>query len=153
VQQLPRDGVDDAESAPPAEILDAWFEDDDGARIAESRCGTGCRACIEVRFNETMSDPVFGVTLRSEWGMTVFATTTAVGHGATGRFTAGRVAVIRLRFENWLTDSVYTLTPSIAPGEDGAAAFDLRENAASIVIHGGPGTGGIAHLPHTFDID
>jgi hypothetical protein len=150
---LPGEGLEEAQRARPAEILDAWFEDDDGARITELRCGEGCRACVEVRFNETVVDPVFGATLRTEWGMTVFATTTAISHGPTGRFTAGRVAVTRLRFENWLTDNCYTLTPSVAPSEDATAAFDLRENAASIVIHGGPVTGGFAHLPHTFAIE
>jgi ABC-type polysaccharide/polyol phosphate transport system ATPase subunit len=136
-----------------AEILDAWFEDDDGERIAEVQCGGACHACIEVRFDETVVDPVFGVTLRNEWGVTVFATTTAVSHAPTGRFPAGRVAIVRLRFENWLTGSVYMLTPSVAPSEEGAAAFDLRENAASIKVQGGPSTGGVAHFPHLFEID
>lgn len=152
VHESPGEGPADAQRSRPAEILNAWFEDDDGTRIVDMRCGMGCRACIEVRFKETVVDPVFGVTLRTEWGMTVFATTTAVGHGPTGRFSAGRVAVIRLRFENWLTDNRYTLTPSVAPSDDAGGAFDLREDAASIVIHGGPPTGGFAHLPHTFDI-
>jgi ABC-type polysaccharide/polyol phosphate transport system ATPase subunit len=152
VQGLPEEGLEDGGRARPADILDAWFEDDDGARITEVRCGNGCHACMEVRFNETVVNPVFGATLRSEWGVTVFATTSAVSHGPTGRFAAGRVAVIRLRFENWLTDDIYTLTPSVAPSKD-AAAFDLRENAASIAVQGGPFTGGVAHFPHTFEID
>jgi ABC-type polysaccharide/polyol phosphate transport system ATPase subunit len=153
VHELQGEDLEDAERARPAEILDAWFEDDDGARVAEVRCGEGCRACIKVRFNETVMDPVFGATLRTEYGMTVFATSTAMGHGPTGQFTAGRVAVIRLRFEMWLSSYCYTLTPSVAPSEDGAPAFDLRQNAASIVVQGDPLAGGIAQLPHTFDID
>ena len=153
VHQLPGEGLGEAPRTRPAEILDAWFEDDDGTRVAKVQCGDGCHACIEVRFNETVVDPVFGVTVRNEWGVTVFATTTAVNHGPTGRFPAGRVAVIRLRFENWLTGSVYMLTPSVAPSGNAVAAFDLRENAASIKVEGGPSTGGVAHFPHTFDID
>jgi ABC-type polysaccharide/polyol phosphate transport system ATPase subunit len=152
VHELGEDDEQDVQPAPPAEILDAWFENDEGVRVAKSRCGAGCYACIEVRFNETVEDPVFGATLRNEWGATVFATTTAIGHGPTGRFTAGQVAVVRLWFENWLADSGYTLSPSVAPSEDAAPAFDLREDAASIVIHGGPLTGGVAHLPHEFEV-
>jgi hypothetical protein len=44
------------------------------------------------------------------------------------------------------------LTPSIAPNGFGYTAIDLREDIASLLIHGGPVTGGVAHLPHTFEI-
>jgi ABC-type polysaccharide/polyol phosphate transport system ATPase subunit len=153
VHQLPEVVGGDGQQVPPAQIRDAWFEDANGARVAELPCGAACQACVEVAFNEAVEDPVFGATLRNEWGATIFATSTAIGHGATGRFAAGQVAVIRLRFENWLADSRYTLTPSIAPSGNGADAFDLREDATSVLIHGGPFTGGVAHLPHAFEID
>ncbi len=151
VHQLPGEELE--ERTRRAEILDAWFEDDDGERIAQVQCGGACHACIEVRFNETVVDPVFGATVRNEWGVTVFATSTAFSNAPTGPFPAGRVAIVRLRFENWLTSSVYMLTPSVAPSEEGAAAFDLRENAASIKVEGGPSTGGVVHFPHAFEID
>jgi ABC-type polysaccharide/polyol phosphate transport system ATPase subunit len=150
VHELPEG--DGEEKPQAAQIMDAWFEDDDGARIIELPCGEACQACIEVKFNETVEDPVFGATLRNDWGVTVFATSTDDDDVPTGRFAAGRVAVIRLRFEGWLAGSGYRLTPSVASGGDPPITLALREDAATLVIQGGPVTGGVAHLPHTFEI-
>lgn len=151
VHELPDDGRGPGGRA-PVEILDAWFENDTGERASQLQCGQACHACMEVAFNETVEDPVFGATLRNAWLLTVFATTTAIQFGPTGPFAAGRVAVIRLRFETWLADGEYTLTPSVAMDGDPPVAVDLREDAASLVIRGGPYTGGVAQLPHEFEI-
>jgi hypothetical protein len=60
---------------------------------------------------------------------------------------------VRLRFENWLTASRYALTPSIARDGTGADAIDLREDIATLVVHGWHFTGGVANLPHGFEVD
>jgi ABC-type polysaccharide/polyol phosphate transport system ATPase subunit len=135
-----------------AAIKDAWFEDGQGNRVAELEYGQPCQICLEVVFNETVSDPVFGATLRNEWRATVFATSTDHTYGPTGEWGADEVAIVRLSFENCLADSCYSLTPSVAPPGEDVPAFDLREDAASLVIRGAPNTGGVVHLPHTFEI-
>ena len=66
----------------PVVILDGWFEDREGERIAALEHNEPCRACMEVRFNEAVNDPIFGFTLRNEVGSTVFATTTRPGSWA-----------------------------------------------------------------------
>ncbi len=108
---------------------------------------------VEVQFNETLVDPIFGVTLRNTAGMTVFSTTTMYSVGATGEFRAGQQVVSRLRFESWLANSRYAVTPSVARHGFGADAFDLREDIASLVVHGAPETGAVVQFPHTFEID
>ena len=133
-------------------IIDGWFEDRDGLRVAALEHGTPCRACMEVQFNEPLDDPIFGFTLRNEVGSTVFATTTDHGYGETGHFDAGRTLVVRLDFDNYLTPSRYALTPSVARHGTGADALDLREDIASLLIHGGPFTGGVVNLPHRFEM-
>jgi len=147
------DDVRAASAYLPAEIVDAWFEDRAGRRIAELAHGEPCCVAIEVRFNETIVDPIFGVTLRNDVGMTVVATTTAYGMGSTGEFSAGQVVVTRLRFDNWLANSRYSLTPSVARKGPGADAYDLREDMASLQVHGAPPTPAVAQLPHTFEIE
>jgi ABC-type polysaccharide/polyol phosphate transport system ATPase subunit len=147
----PAEDRPDAPTAKPVVILDGWFENRDGERIAALEHNQPCRACMEVRFNEQISDPIFGFTLRNEVGSTVFATTTDQGHGQTGKFLPGQTTVAKLMFENWLTPSRYMLTPSVARHGTGAHALDLREDIASIVIHGGLFTGGIVSLPHSFE--
>jgi hypothetical protein len=139
-----------------AVVTDTWFEDSQGERVAELEYGQPCRVCVEVGFTDDLTDPIVGVTLRNEYGATVFATSTAQEYGPTGDFRAGTSAVIRLQFDNWLTANGYNVTPSIAlatPGSPHLDLIDAREDAASLLIRGGPFTGGVIHLPHAFEID
>jgi len=144
---------EDGDRLKEAEIVDAWFEDDTGTRIAAIGHRETCTACIEVRFNSSLDDPIFGATLRNDVGATVFATTTALDIGPTGHFASGEVAIVRLRFETWFTQTRYTLTPSVARPGLGADAIDLRADLASIVVHGGNFTTGVVDLPHEFTIE
>jgi ABC-type polysaccharide/polyol phosphate transport system ATPase subunit len=136
-----------------AEIIDGWFEDSAGARIAAIAHRETCVACFEVRFNAPLEDPIFGATLRNDVGATVFATTTALDLGPTGHFDAGETVIVRLRFETWFTQTRYTLTPSVARAGMGADAIDLRADLASVVVHGGNFTTGVVDLPHEFAIE
>jgi ABC-type polysaccharide/polyol phosphate transport system ATPase subunit len=136
-----------------AEIVTAWFEDADGARVTAIGFRETAVACVEVRFNDALEDPIFGVTLRNDVGATVFATTTAFDEVSTGRFGAGDEIVVRLRFETWFTPTSYTLTPSIARAGMGADAVDLRGDLASIIVHGGHFTTGVVDVPHSFTVE
>lgn len=136
-----------------AEILRAWFEDEDGERIVEAAHGTICHVCLEARFAEAVEDPVFAFALRNETGATIFAMSSDVTMGPTGRFDAGERIVVRMLFHNWLMPSGYQVTPSIARAGLGADAIDLRADLASLVVHGGFQTGGVTTLPHEFSIE
>ena len=136
-----------------AEIIDAWFEDETGARIAAIGHRETCTACIEVRFTAPLDDPIFGATLRNDAGATVFATTTALDIGPTGHFDPGETVIVRLRFETWFTQARYALTPSVARPGLGSDTIDLRADLASVVVHGGNFTTGVVDLPHEFQIE
>jgi ABC-type polysaccharide/polyol phosphate transport system ATPase subunit len=135
-----------------AEIVDAWFEDESGARIAAIGHRDTATACVEVYFNVGVENPIFGATLRNDTGATVFATTTALDIGPTGHFAAGETVVARLRVEMWFTQARYALTPSVARPGLGADTIDLRDDLASVVVHGGNFTTGVVDLPHSFEI-
>ncbi len=120
----------------PAEVLDAWFEDAEGRRVAALAQDSPCSACMEVHFNEPLDDPIFGVALKNDAGHTVFATTTVKEHPATGHFERDGTTVVRVRFENWLTAGRYTLTTSVARNGRGDDSFDLREDVTSLIVHG-----------------
>jgi ABC-type polysaccharide/polyol phosphate transport system ATPase subunit len=153
VHQLAGDGATEERFGDrTAEIADAWFEDEHGERIVEMAHGGVCRVCLEALFNEAVQDPVFGFTLRNDVGATIFAATTDLVHGPTGAFGAGERAVVRLEFQNWMVQSTYTVTPSIARPGLGADALDLRADLAQLVVHGGFYTGGVTNLPHTFEV-
>ena len=61
--------------------------------------------------------------------------------------------VVRLRFENWLTASRYSLTPSVARNGRGDYAIDVRDNVAELLVHGGHFTGAAVRLPHGFELE
>ena len=136
----------------PARTVAAWFENLDGERLNAAAHGESCVACLEVEFNEPLEDPIFGITLRNDTGSTVFATTTAFSGTHTGSFRAGQTAVVRMRFENWLTASRYSLSPSIARAGMGEDVLDVQEDLAELLVHGWHFTGGVVNLPHEFEV-
>jgi ABC-type polysaccharide/polyol phosphate transport system ATPase subunit len=153
IHEAAADGVPSvATGRPAARIVAAWFENFDGERVKAVEHGETCTACLEVEFTERLEDPIFGITLRNDTGSTVFATTSAFSQRHTGRFEAGQTAVIRMRFENWLTAARYSLTPSIARAGLGDDVLDVQEDLAELLVHGWHFTGGVTNLPHEFEV-
>ncbi len=135
-----------------AEIIEAWFENGDGERVVEMAHGETCRVCFRVRFHELNDQPVFAFTLRNDVGAAIFAANTDMTVGPTGVFEAGSEAVARFEFQNWMVASTYTVTPSISRPGPGGDAYDLRADIAQLIVHGGFYTGGVANLPHAFEV-
>jgi ABC-type polysaccharide/polyol phosphate transport system ATPase subunit len=143
-------GPSAAGAARAAQIVTAWFEDDSGEAVATIEQGRPLSIVTEVRVHEDLEDPIFAVTLRNDALATIFATSTDWTHGPTGRFRAGEVVRVRVRLENHLAPSRYTVTPSVAHAGAGADAIDLREDLAALRIHATRQTGGVVDAPHTF---
>ncbi|MDQ6605746.1 MAG: ABC transporter ATP-binding protein [Actinomycetota bacterium] len=138
--------------APVAELLGAWFESLDGQQRFEIAHGESCQVRMEVRFHTDTEDPMFAIALRNDLGHTVFAASTQISHGPTGRFRAGQVAHVVVSFENWLSPGRYRLTASVTRDGTVADAYDLREDISSVVVHTGQSGGGTVDLPHSFAI-
>jgi hypothetical protein len=51
-----------------------------------------------------------------------------------------------------MSPTKYDLTPSVARAGSGADALDLREDLATVYVHGTRVTGGLIDLPHTFEV-
>ena len=99
-----------------AEIKAAWFEDAAGERITALAQGEPLHDRAWRSASTTpLEDPIFAFHLRNEPRHTVFATSSRLARGAeSGSFAAGETARVRVRFENWLAPSRYTVTPSVA---------------------------------------
>jgi ABC-type polysaccharide/polyol phosphate transport system ATPase subunit len=138
-------------ATPTAEIKAAWFEARDGHHIVEVQQGEPVVACFEVAFHADVDEAVFALNLINEPRHTVFATSSSWRDAPAARFAAGETAVIRVAFENWLAPMRYTVTPSVASGP-GEVTLDLRDDLASIVVHGNRTTGALIDVPHTLDI-
>ncbi len=136
-----------------AEIKAAWFEDAAGERITALAQGQPCSMNMEVFFHASLEEPVFAFHLRNEARHTVFATASDWRLDSVGHFSAGERALVRVRFDNWLAPSRYTVTPSVARAGGGADALDLREDLAALMVHATRVTGGIADLPHELAVE
>jgi hypothetical protein len=136
---------------PVAELLNAWFESEDGKVIVTANQGEPCSARMDVHFLAEIENPIFAITLADESGHGVFATSTNAQRITTGRFSAGATASIRLRFENWLAPGRYVLVATVARDGFGADILDAHMTNSIIVLADRPG-GGVIDLPHTLEI-
>jgi ABC-type polysaccharide/polyol phosphate transport system ATPase subunit len=135
-----------------AEITDAWFENGAGERIATLAQDQELAVVMEIRFHAALDEPVFGFTLRNDAGHTVWGSRTDMHGVATGRFQPGDTASMRVSLKNLLAPSDYRLTPSIARAAGDMEALDLREDLATLTVHGTRITGGVVDLPHQIEV-
>jgi ABC-type polysaccharide/polyol phosphate transport system ATPase subunit len=135
-----------------AEIVRASFESPDGEVLVTTEQGTTCHVRMDVRFLDDVRDPIFAISLQNEAGQTVFKTSTETQRIATGRFTAGSTASVRLAFENWLGPGRYRLYASVARSGIGIDVYAVDPNSSIIVLaqHAG---GGLTDMPHSFEIE
>jgi hypothetical protein len=108
---------------------------------------------FETLFTERIEHPVFGVSLRNEAGLTVFATTTQWSHPETGVFEAGELVTVRVGLDAWFGPGRYRVSPSVARQGSGADTLDLREDMASVILHSTRDGGGTVDPPHRFEIE
>jgi ABC-type polysaccharide/polyol phosphate transport system ATPase subunit len=142
-----------AHDAPPAEqpasgttITEAWFENASGERVTSASQEDSLTMCFEASLGESLEEPVFAVTLRTELGHTIVVARSDQHGAASGSFKAGEIVVARFAIPNWLTPSRYLLTPSLAREGTGEHALAIVPDMASVVVHG-TGSGGILELP------
>jgi ABC-type polysaccharide/polyol phosphate transport system ATPase subunit len=146
-------GPETLRRAPVAELLGAWFESAAGETIVQAAQGEECRVRMEVRFHQATANPLFAIALRDERGQTAFATSTQLSHGPTGEFAPGQLALVTVRFDNWLAPGRYQLMASVSRDGLGADAYDLREDISSLLVHSARSGGGAVDLPHSFEIE
>jgi hypothetical protein len=133
------------------EIHDAWFEAD-AVRTGEIAQHSRLTMCARIRFHQTVEEPVIGFSLRNDVGHTVFITTSEWAGAATGTFTAGDELVARVAVDAVMSPTKYDLTPSVAR-VGGVDVLDVREDLATVYVHGTRVTGGLVDLPHTFELE
>ena len=137
--------------APVAQLLSAVFESADGTVLVTANQGEACYVRMRVAFLADAENPIFGVSVRNELGHAAFAASTKGDEIKTGRFSAGDIVEVRLRFENWLAPGRHRLAATVARDGAGADLFDLHADSSIIVVASRPG-GGMADLPHSFDV-
>jgi ABC-type polysaccharide/polyol phosphate transport system ATPase subunit len=134
------------------EIGACWFEVG-GELVTDLPHGEQLEVLTELHFREAIEDPVFALTLRNDAGHSVFATSTQWTDSVTGRFDPGDVAIVRVTLPAWFAASRYRATPSVARAGSGADTIDVREDAASFILHSTRSTGAVLDPPHSLDIE
>jgi ABC-type polysaccharide/polyol phosphate transport system ATPase subunit len=136
-----------------AEIKEAWFETAAGERVTSLEQGEALRMCMAVAFHTAVEDPLFSFHLRNEARHVVFATGSTVHMASTGSYGAGEEVVLRVALDNWFPPGRYDLSPTVARQGAGADVLDLREDLATLMIHGTRHSGGVIEVPHTLEIE
>jgi energy-coupling factor transporter ATP-binding protein EcfA2 len=154
--RLPTDGSHDAElrfGDHHAEILDAWIEDERGARTGAVAQREPFSLCMQVAFHEHLEDPLFGFRLTNEAQQIVVAVRNDWEYGPSGHFAAGQRTLVRMRLTNFLGAGRYSFTPGVARSGLGDDALDIREDYTSLIVHGTNAIGASADLPYELEIE
>ena len=136
-----------------ADIYEAWFEDEHGARATVLPVGRPCTFAARVRFREAVENPIFGVAFTNSRRDTVFTTSTLATDPEPGTFAAGEEATLRLSFDLVFAPDRYHATPAVARAGTGIAWIDRRERFAAVMVTGTRETDGILDLEHRFGIE
>ncbi len=134
------------------EFLKGWASnaaDEHVTRVGQDEWAT---VAVRMRFNEPMTRPIVGVTLKNHRNEAVFSTSTALDRVDTGEIEAGEERVLRVRFRNHLEDGRYLVTPSVAY-EDGVKIASLHNDFFSFLVTGRRNAGGNVNLPHETVVD
>ncbi len=134
-----------------AEIVEAWFEDEHGARAEALQSGRRCSFAARVRFNETIEDPLFGINLYNDHRDHLLAASNLWSEPHSGSFATGTEIVFRVSFENVLAPGRYHVTPAVA--RQGGAWVDRRERMSSVMVTGARGADAALALPYVVAIE
>jgi ABC-type polysaccharide/polyol phosphate transport system ATPase subunit len=136
-----------------ADIVEAWFENEQGAVADSLETGQPCTFAARVRFTAEVEDPLFGLTLENGNHDHVLAASTLWTEPRSGRFEAGDEVVFRVRFTNVLAPGRYDATPAVALRGSGVSWVDRRERFCSVVVTGTHGTDAILQLPYEIALE
>jgi len=147
-------GAEDADESRPGAvaIIDAWFEDGAGNRIAACSAGQEVAMCMRVAFREECHNPQFSLVVRNELRHPVVAAASQRSLGDSGNFSRGETATVRVRFENWLAPDRYSVTAVVSRDGPGADVLDHRPDAATLLVHDTYSSGALMEVPHEVDI-
>ena len=130
-----------------AVIEDAWFQTPTEDRTEMLRNGERATLCVRVRFNETVTDPVFNAVLQSSSRVPLFTASSAWQDEHPGVFAAGETIVWRVTFDVSLGPDRYHASISVMLG--GGAMLALRERMLGIVVTRTANYGGLVDIPFT----
>ena len=131
-----------------AEIVEAWFEHEDGERHGTLPQGEVCSFRMRVVFNQEVENPALAVLIENEAHLPLFATSTDSVDYKTGRYAPGDEAVFSVRFENLFAPGRLFASPWVTSGQPRNDLLDRRPQFVSAVVTGTRNTGALVNLDH-----
>jgi len=139
----------DRPGAGSARVLEAWLEDDRGARLPAAAIRQGEPLALKtlVRFERAVDDPAATLVVENDEHNAMLVVTTLVEHERTGHFEPGDHCVFAFWFENVLAPGRYhpVITVSRRGGE--LDLLDRYQHQYSFVVTGSRATGGLVDVP------
>lgn len=132
-----------------AEIVDAWFEREDGSRTTVLPTGRPFRFAARARFNEDVDDPLFGVIFHDPRGIYVMSASSIWKHPQLGVRRAGDEVTYRISYENVLAPGRFLVSPAVACH---GHWLDRRDRMLSVMVTGTRETEGVVDPPYEIDI-
>ena len=130
-----------------AEIVDTWFEDEDGKRTEHVAQGARATFRMRVRFHEDVPQPNLAVVLETEDHVPLLATSTFDREVPTGENPAGSEAVLSVTFDCVFRPGRIWANPWLV-GHRSRDPLDRRPRSASIVVSAVHDSGAVVNLPH-----
>ncbi|MDP9434295.1 MAG: ABC transporter ATP-binding protein [Actinomycetota bacterium] len=130
-----------------AEVLEAWFEDEDGQRTDHLPHGAPLTFRMQVRFRERMEDAILAFALEDDHHTVLFASGSAHQGLPSGVQEAGEELVYGVRLRNVFARGRLHATPWVLHG-DGVRIADRRPRLTSLVVTALQETGAVVDLPH-----
>ncbi|MGN6373437.1 MAG: ABC transporter ATP-binding protein [Solirubrobacteraceae bacterium] len=134
-----------------AQIVEAWFEDEQGSRAEVLQTGRPCTFVGRVRFKQEVEDALFGINLRNSHRDHLLSASNMWSETRGGTFHAGEEVTFRIRFENVLSPDRYDVTPAVAHHE--GAWIDRCEGMVSVMVTGTRPSDALVDLPYEIAIE
>jgi ABC-type polysaccharide/polyol phosphate transport system ATPase subunit len=116
-----------------AEILEAWFEDEQGVATPTLETGRPAAFVARVRFNEEVEHPLFSVAMTNSQRHQLLSASSVFDFPEVGTFPAGCEAIFRVAFDNILGPDRYAVTCAVVE-QAGGRWLDFRDRMFSIMV-------------------
>jgi ABC-type polysaccharide/polyol phosphate transport system ATPase subunit len=146
-------GKEERYGSQAAQIVDAWFEDEQGQRTTSLPQGRPVRFRARIDFHERMEHPAVAFLVENDSHHPLFvASTDVLNNGETGIFDAGSAGIFTVAFENAIAPGRVFVTPWVVAGR-GTDLADRRPKLLSAIVTGAHVTGGLVDLPHDVSLE
>jgi lipopolysaccharide transport system ATP-binding protein len=134
-----------------AEVVSIEILSADGKPTSVWKGGEQAAVRAAIRFREPVTDPVFGLMIRTQIGFEVYGTNTELECVKIGPCAAGEIRQVTFSFRCELCPRAYTVT--LASHDPDGTAHDWLEDAVAVTVTDDRFTAGVANLRATVVVE